>query len=165
MYSFSHNTVSVIALLQCRTQRHVCFSQRRYCLIYGPDREYLQVYASQFISLPCFFSQTCVASNNTNTVMVIQKYYWCESQKEMKRSVLITVTPQFPHDDAEMNPGIKGSTSRTGPSCDISDTRALHPRVTARNQTQRPLYMLHDEEDLPSAHSQRPVGHTNGRAI
>lgn len=50
----------------------------------------------------------------------------------MKRSVLITVPPQFPHDDAEMNPGIKGSTSRTGPSYDISDTRALHPRVTAR---------------------------------
>lgn len=50
----------------------------------------------------------------------------------MKRSVLITVPPQFPHEDAEMNPGIKGSTSRTGPSCDISDTRVLHPRVTAR---------------------------------
>lgn len=50
----------------------------------------------------------------------------------MKRSVLITVPPQFPHDDAEMNPGIKGSTSRTGPSYDISDTKALHPRVTMR---------------------------------
>jgi len=25
--------------------------------------------------------------------------------------------------------------------------------------------MPHDEEDLPSLHSQRAVGHTNGRAI
>jgi len=41
-------------------------------------------------------------------------------------------TPQFPDDDAEMNLGIKGSISRTGPSYGIQDTRALHPRVTVR---------------------------------
>lgn len=50
----------------------------------------------------------------------------------MKRSLLITVALHFPDDDAEMNPEIKASSSHTGPSCGVQDTRPLHPWVTAK---------------------------------
>lgn len=43
--------------------------------------------------------------------------------------------------------------------------KAFTSQGYGKNQAQRPLYMLHDEEDLPSLHSQRAVGHTNGHAI
>lgn len=144
MHSFLHNTVSVTALLQCRMQRRVLQSEMLLSYLCTRQRGYLQVYASQFISLLCFFfflPQTCVASKNMNKVMEFHWFYWCVSQKEMKRFVLITVSPQFPDDDAEINPGIKGSTSPIGPSYGFSEIQGLYiPGLRQESNTKTTLY-------------------------
>lgn len=166
MHSFLHDTVSVTALLQCRMQRHLCFSQRRYCLIYGPDTEDIcRCMQADLFHYSAFFLQTSLASNNMNNVMVIYWYYWCASQKEMKRFVLIRVPPTVSWWWCWNEPRNQRIHQPHWTVLRYSRYKGFTSQGYGENQTQRPLYMLHDEEDLPSLRSQRPVGHTNGRAI
>lgn len=143
-----HSYTTLWVLQHVSLQRHVCFSQRCYCLIYTRQRGYLQVCKPIYFTSVLFFLKLVLPQKKyivykyiKNKVMAIHWFYWCVSQKEMKRFVLITVSPQFPDDDAEINPGIKGSTSRTGPSCGFSEIQGLYiPGLRQESNTKATLY-------------------------
>lgn len=136
----SYTTLWVTQLCCSAERKDVCFSQRCYCLIYGPDREDICRCMQANLFHSCAFFSFKLVLKNMNKVMVIHWFYWCVSQKEMKRFVLITVSPQFPDDDAEMNPGIKGSTSRTGPSYGFSEIQGLYiPGLRQESNTKTTL--------------------------
>lgn len=111
------------------------------------------------------FLQTSLASNNMNNVMVIYRYHWCVSQKEMKRFVLIRVPPTVSWWWCWNEPRNQRIHQPRWTVLRYSRYKGFTSQGYSENQTQRPRYMLHDEEDLPSLRSQRPVSHTNGRAI
>lgn len=145
MHSFLHNTVSVAACQPAKTR--VLQSEMLLSHLYQTERISAGVQANLF-HFCAFFLKLVLPQKKyivykyiKNKVMAIHWFYWCVSQKEMKRFVLITVSPQFPDDDAEINPGIKGSTSRTGPSCGFSEIQGLYiPGLRQESNTKATLY-------------------------